>query len=53
MDKSARNSGGGFVNAIAYNSDYLAVRGDLRMLEAEAQRKKCELPQWRSDGSVY
>ena len=49
MDKSGREAGGAFVNAIAYQSDYLTVRGELRMLETEAQRKKCDLPQWRSD----
>ena len=53
MDKAARDAGGVFVNAIAYQSDYLTVRGELRMLEAEAQRKKCEIPQWRSDRSLW
>jgi hypothetical protein len=53
MDKASREAGGAFVNAIAYQSDYLTARGELRMLEAEAQRKKCELPQWRSDRSLW
>jgi hypothetical protein len=51
MDKAARDTGGALVSALAYQSDYLTVRGELRMLEMEAQRKKCEIPQWRSDRS--
>jgi hypothetical protein len=51
MDKAARDTGGALVSALAYQSDYLTVRGELRMLETEAQRKKCEIPQWRSDRS--
>ena len=49
MDKAGQGAGGTVVNAIAYQSDYLTARGELRMLESEAQRKKCDLPQWRSD----
>jgi hypothetical protein len=49
MDKAGRDAGGTFVNAIAYQSDYITTRGELRMLEAEGQRKKCQFPEWRSD----
>ena len=53
MDKAAQDAGGAFVSVIAYQSDYLTARGEVRMLEAEAQRKRCELPQWRSDRSLW
>jgi len=49
MDKASQGAGGTFVNAIAYQSDYLTARGEMRMLEAEGQRKKCEFPLWRSE----
>ena len=29
------------ISVIAYQSEYLTARGELRMLETEAQRKKC------------
>ena len=49
MDKASQSAGGTVVNAIAYQSDYLTARGEMRMLESEGQRKKCEFPAWRSD----
>jgi len=45
MDKAARDAGGALVSLLAYQSDYLTVRGELRMVEMEARRKKCEIPQ--------
>jgi hypothetical protein len=53
MDKAERGPGGTFVNAIAYQSDYTAVREDLKLLERAAHMKKCGSPDnWQSNSAV-
>jgi hypothetical protein len=47
MEKAAKGTGGGVVNTLAYRSDYLSVKGDLKELETAAIEKKCEM-RWRS-----
>jgi hypothetical protein len=41
MARSAQGPGGGLINAIAYNSDYLTARGELKELEQSAASKQC------------
>ena len=40
MDKASRDAGGAMISVIAYQSEYLTARGELRMLETEAQLKR-------------
>jgi hypothetical protein len=41
IDKAEQGTGGVFVGAIAYRSDYVAVGQDLQTLDATAREKKC------------
>lgn len=41
MERAAQSSGGDLVNAIAYRSEYLRARGDLRLLNEAAAKKNC------------
>jgi hypothetical protein len=41
MDKSAQSTGGAVVNALAYRTDYLNARGELKLVQEVAQRKDC------------
>jgi hypothetical protein len=41
MDKASQGTGGGVANALAYRTDYLNARGELRVLREVAQRKEC------------
>jgi hypothetical protein len=43
MTRAEQGPGGGFVSTIAYRNDYLAVRGELKLLEKTAAEKKCDL----------
>lgn len=47
MRRSAQGPGGEFVNALAYQNEYLIARGDLQQLEQSAIEKKCD-QSWRS-----
>jgi hypothetical protein len=44
MDKSERSTGGAFVNLIAYKSDYVTAQEDLKVIDATARVKKCNIP---------
>jgi hypothetical protein len=41
MDKASQGTGGGVANAVAYRTDYLNARGELRLVREVAQRKEC------------
>ena len=47
MEKAAQGPGGEVANALAYRSEYLTARGELKELEVAAIEKKCDMP-WRS-----
>lgn len=42
MAKSSKGAGGGLVNAMAYQPDYLSVRGELNELRRTAAAKNCD-----------
>ena len=49
MDKAERSTGGAFVNVIAYQTEYVEAREDLKLIEATARAKKCSTPEnWQS-----
>ncbi len=54
MAKASQGSGGTIVNAVAYQNEYLAARGQLKQLEDVALQKNCATP-WRavSDHSMW
>src|SRR5215467_1927432 len=53
MDKAEQSTGGTFVNAIAYEADYVTAQEDLKVMEASAHVKKCSTPEnWRSNSAV-
>ena len=41
MDKASQGTGGAVVNALAYRTDYLNVRGELKQIREVVQRKEC------------
>lgn len=41
MDKAERDAAGMVVSAFAYQSDYAAARGDIKLLQDTLQRKQC------------
>ncbi len=41
MQEAERGSAGGFINALAYRTDYLTARGELIELEQTATAKNC------------
>jgi hypothetical protein len=41
MDKAAQSTGGAVVGALAYQTDYLNARGELKLVQEVAQRKDC------------
>jgi hypothetical protein len=41
MDRAERGAGGAFVNVIAYESDYITAREELKLIDATALDKKC------------
>jgi hypothetical protein len=43
MDKASQGTGGAVANALAYRTDYLNVRGELKQVRAVVQRKECAL----------
>jgi hypothetical protein len=49
MDKAERSTGGAFVNVIAYQTEYVEAREDVKLIEATARAKKCSTPEnWQS-----
>ncbi len=54
MERSAQGPGGEFVNAVAYRSEYLRNRGDLKVLMDTAGAKNCAgQSKWSSERSVF
>jgi hypothetical protein len=41
MDKAEQSTGGSIVNVIAYKSDYVSAREDVKVLDATARSKNC------------
>jgi hypothetical protein len=52
MERAAGSPGGALVNALAYRSEYVSVRGELNLLQKVAAEKKCDIPQWQSDSVI-
>jgi hypothetical protein len=44
MDKAEQGTGGTFVNVIAYQTDYVTAREELKVIEATARAKNCDPP---------
>jgi hypothetical protein len=42
MDRAEQSSGGAFVNIIAYQSDYVAAREELKVIDETRRAKKCD-----------
>jgi hypothetical protein len=54
MTRSSQSAGGGFVNAIAYRSEYVQTGGDLEELARASSAKKCAADsQFSSRRTVY
>ena len=54
MTRSSQSAGGGFVNAIAYRSEYVQTGGDLEELARASSDKKCAVDsQFSSRRTVY
>ena len=44
MDKARQGTGGAVVSVIAYQSDYLTAREEVKVIDATARIKKCQNP---------
>jgi hypothetical protein len=53
MERAEAGAGGQFVSAIAYQSEYLAVRGDLNLIQKVAAEKNCDIPKRNSDRAIH
>lgn len=53
MEKAEAGSGGQFVSALAYQSEYLSVRGDLNLIQKVAAEKNCDIPKRNSDRAIH
>jgi hypothetical protein len=54
MARSAQGAGGQFINAIAYQSEYLQTRGRIKAMTEAAAGKSCvSQGQWSSQRSVF
>ena len=53
MDKAEQSAGGAFVNAIAYQAEYVSAKEQQQVLAATARAKNCATPEtWRSNSSI-
>ena len=53
MNKADQGAGGAVVNVLAYKADHVAASEELKVLEATARSKNCDLPEnWHSNSSV-
>jgi hypothetical protein len=53
MQKAESGAGGQFVSALAYQSEYLSVRGDLNLIQKVAAEKNCDIPKRNSDRAIH
>jgi hypothetical protein len=44
MDKARQSTGGTAVSVVAYQSDYVMAREELKVIDATARIEKCKLP---------
>jgi hypothetical protein len=44
MDKAEQGTGGTVVNVIAYQTDYVTAREELKVIETTARAKNCDAP---------
>jgi hypothetical protein len=53
MARTEQSTGGAFVNAIAYQTDYVSAREQLQVLAATARAKNCPTAEnWSSNSSI-
>jgi hypothetical protein len=53
MARAEKSTGGAVINVIAYQTDYVAAREQVGLLEATARSKNCTTPEnWRSSSSI-
>ena len=52
MERAEAGAGGALASALAYRSEYVSVRGELKLLQQVAVEKKCELSQWKSEKAI-
>ena len=48
MDKARQGTGGAVVSVIAYQSDYVTAREELKVIDATARIKKCKMEEPQS-----
>lgn len=54
MGRTEQSAGGAFVNAIAYRTEYLQIRGELEEMSKAANDKQCSTEsKWSSGRTVY
>jgi len=54
MERSAQSPGGELVNAVAYRSDHLRARAELKLLNDTASGKNCQSSsRWSSERSLH
>lgn len=54
MERSAQSPGGEVVNAIAYRSDHMRARAELKLLNDTAAEKNCQSSsRWSSERSLF
>lgn len=54
MERSAQSPGGELVNAIAYRSDHVRARAELKLLNDTAAEKNCQSSsRWSSERSLF
>jgi hypothetical protein len=49
MERAEAGPGGALVSVLAYRSEYVSVRGELKLLQKVAIEKKCKVTQWQSE----
>jgi hypothetical protein len=53
MDKAERSAGGGVVNLLAYQSDYIAAGEEVQLVKRAQRQRNCDLPEnWASNSAI-
>jgi hypothetical protein len=53
MNRAEQNTGGAFVNVIAYKGDYVAITEELKVIEGTMRVRKCSTPEnWGSTSAI-
>jgi Cft2 family RNA processing exonuclease len=53
MERARQGTGGAVISVVAYQSDYVAAREEIKLIDATARIKKCKLPDdWQSNSVI-